>query len=114
MSSDEEKLDVLLRQLASLRIQEDQIRAQEEQVLEQIRTLRRSSAPDRPVFEVGDRVRITNRVNRPSGWKGAWDAQAVSAFRRATVTEVTNDRIQLRTDSGIHTWRAPKNVTALP
>jgi hypothetical protein len=55
----------------------------------------------------GDRVRITNRVRKPATWNNetAWDKG-----RLATVTKVTPEQVNIITDNGISTWRAPTNL----
>jgi hypothetical protein len=60
-------------------------------------------------FRVGDRVRITNKVKKPSAWprERIWSE---SDFRSATVTRVTRLQIHFVTDNGITTWRAPNNL----
>ena len=102
-----ERIEELTRELLALQIRRTQIIAElaTEDRAEQ-------AAPHvPPLFAVGDRVRITNRVNRPSGWVGLWDAER---NRNATVTSIVDSngscRVHLRTHSGVKTWRAPQNL----
>ena len=59
---------------------------------QELRTIRECdvetpSGPRRPgTYETGDRVRITNKVIRPSNWLKRWDSNTIEAERRATVT----------------------------
>lgn len=50
-------------------------------------------------FEIGDRVKIQS--------KGKYK------FREATVIGITRNKITIESDTGIVTWRAPKNLTVL-
>ena len=60
-----------------------------------------------PRHRIGDRVRITTtRASRPGIVVTARD-------RTATVTGATQTRVDVVTDNGFHTWRAPHNVTRL-
>ena len=60
-------------------------------------------------FRRGDRIRITNRVKRPSNWNTGvvWEEDKE---RTATVTRVTPHQIHFVTDNGTRTWRAHRNV----
>ena len=60
-------------------------------------------------FRRGDRIRITNRVRRPSNWDTdvVWEEDKE---KTATVTRVTPNQIHFVTDNGTRTWRAHRNV----
>jgi hypothetical protein len=77
----------------------------------ELRAIRQREVPDEHTnFVKGDRVRITNRVNRPSSWLRPWDTKEIKTERRATVTRSTKDRVWIVTDNGTKTWRAPRNL----
>ena len=61
------------------------------------------------LLRVGDRIRILNKVNRPSSWDPTqlWD---YSAARKATVTSTTATRVYFTTDNGISTWRSYNHI----
>jgi hypothetical protein len=96
MSDDE--LDSLIRQLEGLLTQ-----------ITVVRRRRESEGLLSPI-SVGNRVRITNRVRRPSGWA---PAAHDGVDQIGTVTRVTSSRVYITTDSGIQTWRAPSNVVKI-
>lgn len=96
-------LNSLLSQLRLLRIQEDDL-------LLRIEFLS-VSTPTPPTFRVGDRVRITNKVSKPTGWQ-IWDKDTIRLSKIAVVTSVRGERVYVRTDSGFDTWRAPSNLSA--
>jgi hypothetical protein len=54
--------------------------------------------------QVGDLVVITNKIRR------SFNRPVNRGDRLATITKVTPSRIDLRTDNGSHTWRAPHNI----
>ena len=104
------RLDELVQDLQALRIQvarlEDEVRRHQ------------LAPPEEPQagfdhgFQVGDRVRILNRVRRPATWNATrrWsEAQALTA----TVTVVRSDQVFFVTDNGVSTWRAPNNIRRL-
>ena len=98
-SSTDGDLNSLLAELRQLRIREDL-------VLQRIERLNDRAAADVPPrFQIGDRVRITNTVRRPTSWTGVWNSAAIATYRRATVVSVVGDRVNLRTDNGVTTWR---------
>lgn len=102
MSND---LQGLLTQLKQLRIEEDELLRR----IEQTSCPGPTSTPSSPVFRVGDHVWITNKINRPPGWK-IWDSETIRLSKLATVTSVRGDRVYFRTDSGIDTWRSAGNL----
>jgi hypothetical protein len=70
-----------------------------------------TSQPNPPIlFRIGDRIRILNKIKRPSTWNNTqqWDP---AAAKRATVTSITTDRVYFTTDNGISTWRINKHVS---
>lgn len=131
-----ETLDTLLNQLKNLRIKEDRIRAEQNQILLQISELRgaqrtrndqevvnakREAQNATPlshatIFRAGDRVKIINKIKKPCDWKGPWNPTVAAKHRLATVTDVstTTDRVCIRTDTGIDTWRVSRNLAPLP
>ena len=106
-SSTDGDLNSLLAELRQLRIREDL-------VLQRIERLNDRAAADAPPhFQIGDRVRITNTVRRPATWTGVWNPAAIATYRRATVVSVVGDRVSLRTDNGITTWRLAGHLQLL-
>ena len=106
-SSTDGDLNSLLAELRQLRIREDL-------VLQRIESLSDQATADAPPrFQIGDRVRITNTVRRLATWTGVWNLSAVATYRRATVVSVVGDRVSLRTDNGIATWRLASHLQLL-
>jgi hypothetical protein len=109
----EDDIDELLTTLQNLHIEEENlinriIAARTAEAQAPTGTTRRQPEPaaqqETVVFRVGDRVRITNRI--------AYFGRATTpGDRTGTVTKITEKRVYLATDSGIHTNRAPKNLT---
>lgn len=103
----EPSLNELIEQLTRLRIQEARVleqivEAAHREEREQARAAR-TAVPGRRnahrnVFQPGDRVQITNGVRTGQATNGV-------------VTGVTATRINITTDDGSRTWRAPHNVT---
>jgi hypothetical protein len=60
------------------------------------------SGDTKRLFRVGDNILIT-----------VYDSK-IKHSRRGTVTRITRARVYFRTEDGIVTWRAPKNLTPLP
>jgi hypothetical protein len=58
----------------------------------------------RDTFRVGDRVEITNKVRR------LFNRTPTNKDRSSTVIKVSEKRIDLITDNGTETWRAPHNL----
>ena len=61
-----------------------------------------------PIPQKGDRVYITNAVNKPQFWKGLWEQDKA---QKATVTHFYKGQIHFVTDNNIRTWRAVNNLT---
>jgi hypothetical protein len=120
-------LTTLIEQLRQLRIQSATIRQQEEDIIEQIQQRASHEAATRSVvlseeiviaervrsprdLRVGDRVRITNSVDRITRGR-----EPTEEDRLAIVTEIReiSRRVIIRTDSNIVTWRYSKNLTHL-
>ena len=60
-------------------------------------------------LKAGDRVRITNKIRRPTSWPAAipWTEDKE---RVGTVTRLTKNQVHFRTDNGRVTWRATHNI----
>jgi hypothetical protein len=112
-----EDVDALLIRLQTLRIQEDSliqriIAAREQETrnpsVPRAPASRTTEAPNTTatLFNVGDRVRITNRVN------------IIGRFFRVgddigTIIKVTAKRVRIQTDNDLQVTRDPKNVEHL-
>jgi len=104
-----ESVDELITELEKLKVQEASVVARLKQARERERRNSSSAGAtegNEEVFRVGDRVRITNRINPPLSRFG----RNYRLDRLGTVTRVTATRVYLITDSGWETWRAHKNV----
>jgi hypothetical protein len=106
----EESVDELIRQLETLRVQEDtllrqiiQARARESQQGHSRNGANREAAR----YYIGDRVRITNPTHGLIG-RPVTDRDWVR-----TVTKITRKRVFLQTDNGINTNCKPKNLQRL-
>ena len=95
----------LIVELNALRIRVAQLEAAQGAVAD----TENGNVDDAVAFRRGDRIRITNRVRRPSNWNTAvvWEEDRE---RTATVTRVTPNQIHFVTDNGTRTWRAHRNV----
>lgn len=62
------------------------------------------------ILQKGDRVYITNIVNKPQFWNGVWEQ---GKAQKATVTHFYKGQIHFVTDNGIRTWRAINNLRRL-
>jgi alpha/beta superfamily hydrolase len=63
-----------------------------------------------PIIQKGDRVRITNAVNKPKNWNREWEQNKA---QEATVTHFYRGQVHFITDNGIRTWRAVNNLAKL-
>jgi hypothetical protein len=106
----EESVDELIRQLETLRIQEDtllrqiiQARARESQQGQGTDGADREAAR----YYIGDRVRITNPMH------GLIGRPVTNRDQVGTVTKITRKRVFLQTDNGVNTNRAPENLQRL-
>jgi hypothetical protein len=95
----------LIVELNALRIRVAQLEAAQGAVAD----IGNGNVDDAVAFRRGDRIRITNRVRRPSNWNTGvvWEEERE---RTATVTRVTPTQIHFVTDNGTRTWRAHRNV----
>ena len=113
----DDAIEFLTEELRALAVRTHQVE-QELRTIRQrrqeLRTLRERDV-DTPAgpYEAGDRVRITNKVIRPSNWLKRWDSNTIEAERRATVTHTVRNQVWIRTDNGTKTWRAPNNLERL-
>jgi hypothetical protein len=103
----EESVDELIRQLETLRVQEDtllqqiiQARARESQQGQGTNSADREAAR----YYIGDHVRITNPM------RGLIGRPVTDRDQVRTVTKITRKRVFLQTDKGVNTNRAPKNL----
>ncbi len=117
MQDDDERIAAIIKELQSLRLRENALIAQ----VEAINNTRRTQGVDDSgefeevfVFEIGDRVRIENQVNRPATWTGPWTPQIIEQYRRGVVTRVTRTRVYLRNKLNLQVYRAPNNISHRP
>jgi hypothetical protein len=124
----QDTVDDLIKQLKQVRIEADEIRAQEarirlreERIIQRLERAREQeaertatrqgkiqvSSEPRAKFNIGDRVKIINKISVPS------HRNSNVNDRRATVTSVKEDKIYIRTDNGYDTWRLSKNIVHL-
>ena len=103
----EESVDELIRQLETLRIQEDTLlwqiiraRARESQQGQGTDGADREAAR----YYIGDRVRITNPT------RGLIGRPVTDRDRVGTVTKITRKRVFLQTDNGLNTNCVPGNL----
>lgn len=107
-----EEIVNLIAELKQLKIRESQVLASLESAIqrqsEPAPNARAAVSPDstvRPsIFQVGDRVTITNKVKRPT------DRPINRGDLTAVVLKVAPSRIDIRTSNGTKTWRAPQNL----
>ena len=96
--SHSEEVDQLLRELKDLQIRQTKI-------LERIQSAeQRRRTQNTAEFAPGDKVVITNRTSPPGG------AKPSAQDKTGVVVSVTAKRVQIRTDSGVNTSRAPNNL----
>lgn len=102
--------------VAALIEQLKRLKVREARILEQLEAENDLQRVDHfvqpPTFEIGDRVRITNRVRRPANWdeRIPWNERHA---RNATVTGIADGKIYFTTDNGTQTWRLPQNLREL-
>jgi hypothetical protein len=97
----ETDIDRLLTELTALKIRVDRLETEQ-------RGDQASLNGERKI-QVGDRVKIRNKVRKPTTWPKdkAWTEPLE---RQATVTRITNDRVYITTKNGTHTWRHLNNL----
>ena len=121
MSDEEDEITKLIQELKDLKIREAQVLLRLERAHQKNKNQERceetstdSTTPSAREnedntrgYKKGDRIVITNRVKKPVNWKGEWTA---TKERHATVTISTTEKVFFKTDNGVFTWRAPKNI----
>jgi hypothetical protein len=63
-------------------------------------------------LQVGDRVKIHNKIRKPKNWPTERD-WTEPLERLAIITRITSDRIYITTDNGTLTWRQPGNLSKI-
>jgi hypothetical protein len=133
MQRTNEDINQIIEDIRSLRVQAEDIRHQEDQLLQELSTLLDNliignTPPPPPIpanvveiavatpvnsardLQPGDRVRITNSISRLIGSRAATEED-----RTCTVTRVTTTRrVLITTDTGINTWRYSTNLHFSP
>ena len=56
-------------------------------------------------FRVGDRVVVTNKIRKPTNHSQHWTPEKE---RRAVVTGIDGDKVHIKTNNGVETWRLSK------
>ena len=98
---DNEDIEQLVRELKDLQ----NLQIKQAAIIEKIQTAeRKRKTSNTTEFAPGDKIVIINRTNPPSG------AKPSKQDKTGTVISVTAKRIQIRTDSGVNTSRAPHNL----
>jgi hypothetical protein len=84
-----------------------QLKVREKEIIQLISEHEKESTE----FEVGDRIRILNRIRKPKSWHShrVW---CEDEARLAIVTCVDNSsqKIHFITDNGVNTWRKGSNL----
>lgn len=105
-----------MNNIAALIKQLKRLKVREARILEQLEAANEVQHADHPVqppsFEIGDRVRITNRVRRPANWdeRVRWNDREA---RNATVTGLSDGKVYFTTNNGTQTRRLPQNLRLL-
>ena len=114
---EDKSVQELIESLRTLRVQEERIIERIEIATERERTsAARRAAPtesqdhDNQPINVGDRVYITNKVRKPATWGLTRETWSAYKERHAVVTRVESNKVYVRTDNGVDTWRAPGNL----
>ena len=137
MSDRENDIQTLVEEFRSLRVHGENIRHQEDRVLQELRSLliigntvsenQRVTIPasEPPAVAInipvvvarrvhrarelqgGDRVRITNSITNITRGREATELDRLSTVRRVTPAK----RVLLTTDSGVSTWRFSTNLS---
>lgn len=105
MSQDD--IQAIINRIKFLDIQEEQGRKEKRQLLDKLEQRSVPRKPGSAPFQIGDRVRITNKVRRPKDTPATWTIQNE---KLAIVREIdpNSDRVGLTTDNGTKTWRLEK------
>lgn len=99
--------DDLIAELRDLRIRVARLETQQTRQTGQEHE--RVPATVRDKIQVGDQIRIKNKIRKPSSWPT--DKQWTASLERlAVVTKITTDRIYITTRNGTLTWRHPQNI----
>ena len=93
-----EDVDSLIQRLKQLQIEQAD-------VIRRLQNARKNcTTSDVGKFSPGDRVVITTKVSPPAG------GELTSGDTVGRVLSITQKRVKIRTDSGIITYRAPRNI----
>jgi hypothetical protein len=116
-SMSDRELAELIAELKELKLRELQVLASLESIVQTQHNTTAATSPTQhntstaaspraleALFQVGDRVVITNKIRRPI------NRPANNGDRTAVVTKVALNRIDIRTSNGSSTWRAPQNL----
>ncbi len=101
----------IIKKIKALDIEESDRKKKREKLLEDLESVATGGAPTpRRELQIGDRVKITSKVNRPARADTQWNR---AKERRATIRRVEDDRVFLDKDNGTKTWRLKKHFQPL-
>jgi hypothetical protein len=112
----DDEINTIIKQLKSHKVKESRLIRDLEDSVQRARTLqpafptasaprRTTPVPSTVVFNVGDKVCITNKVKQKSNRHPITEKDRI-----AIVTTVTEQRVFIRTLNCTETWRAPHNL----
>ena len=109
----QESIEDLIGELKELRLREAEVierlesanRRQAEGKFEAVGLERSESTLG--AFVIGDRVVITNKIRKPASCNKFWTPERE---RKAIVTGIDGEKVHIKTDNGIETWRLTKNL----
>ena len=99
---DPDQLQTIIEELQQLRIRQVQLLEAIDNVISHT-----EPANDNTQLQVGDRVLITNKIRRPL------NRPVNQGDRVAVITKILPNHINIRTDNGNNTWRAPHYLRKL-
>ena len=116
----DKELQQLIHNLKDLQIKEQEIKAKQSEIIEQIERLSfprndnenvpSTNIPETPRdWRVGDRVHINNKVTVPSAFRKANEGDRYATIRELKFSAYS-DRISVTTDNGQKTWRISDNL----
>ena len=102
----------IIEELRSLHIRESQLLSKLAQINEFNEKNKKTSKTEPHTYQKGDRVRITNRINKFVG-KRIVKKDKVGTVTRTSHHSEKGHKVFLTTDNGLKTWRHSKNITLI-